>query len=43
MPRALTALKYFAESAPEYPICCAGSLLGVALHKGVRGYTPLAF
>lgn len=34
MPRALTALKYFAESAPEYPICCAGSLLGVALHKG---------
>ena len=34
MPRALTALKYFAENAPEYPICCAGSLLGVALHKG---------
>lgn len=33
-PRALTALKYFAENAPEYPICCAGSLLGVALHKG---------
>jgi len=33
-PRALTALKYFAEKAPEYPICCAGSLLGVALHKG---------
>ena len=34
IPRALTALKYFAESAPEYVICCAGSLLGVALHKG---------
>lgn len=34
IPRALTALKYFAENAPEYPICCAGSLLGVALHKG---------
>jgi hypothetical protein len=33
IPRALTALKYFAEQAPEYPICCAGSLLGVALHK----------
>lgn len=34
VPRALTALKYFAENAPEYAICCAGSLLGVALHKG---------
>lgn len=34
MPRALTALKYFAEEAPEYAICCAGSLLGVALHEG---------
>ena len=34
IPRALTALKYFAEAAPEYVICCAGSLLGVALHKG---------
>jgi len=33
IPRALTALKYFAEEAPQYPICCAGSLLGVALHK----------
>ncbi|MBR1935077.1 MAG: ATP-binding protein [Muribaculaceae bacterium] len=35
VPRALTSLKYFAEEAPEYAICCAGSLLGVALHKGV--------
>ena len=26
LPRALTSLKYFAEQAPEYPICCAGSL-----------------
>lgn len=34
MPRALTSLKYFAEEAPEYVICCAGSLLGVALHEG---------
>ena len=34
IPRALTALKYFAETAPEYAICCAGSMLGVALHSG---------
>lgn len=34
VPRALTALKYFAEEAPEYAICCAGSLLGVTLHNG---------
>lgn len=34
MPRALTSLKYFAEEAPEYAVCCAGSLLGVALHEG---------
>lgn len=34
VPRALTSLKYFAEEAPEYAICCAGSLLGVALHQG---------
>lgn len=33
-PRALTSLKYFSEEAPEYDICCAGSLLGMALHKG---------
>ena len=33
VPRALTSLKYFAEQAPEYAICCAGSLLGVALHS----------
>jgi len=34
IPRALTSLKYFSENAPEYAICCAGSLLGIALHKG---------
>lgn len=34
-PRALTSLKYFAEQAPEYAICCAGSLLGVFLHDQV--------
>lgn len=35
VPRALTSLKYFAEQAPEYAICCAGSLLGVFLHEDV--------
>ena len=30
---ALNSLKYFCESAPEYHIACAGSLLGVALSK----------
>lgn len=34
-PRALTALKYFNEDAPEYAIAVAGSLLGVALNVGV--------
>lgn len=34
VPRALTSLKYFNENAPQYQILCAGSLLGVALHKG---------
>jgi len=29
--KALTALKYFNENAPEHHILCAGSLLGVAL------------
>lgn len=35
VPRALTSLKYFAEQAPQYAICCAGSLLGVFLHDSV--------
>lgn len=32
-PKALTALKYFQENAPEYHVVCAGSLLGVALNR----------
>lgn len=35
LPRALTSLKYFAEEAPEYAICCAGSLLVIFLHNEV--------
>ncbi|MEG0016236.1 MAG: DUF4143 domain-containing protein [Gordonibacter sp.] len=35
VPRALTALKYFCEDAPEYCIAVAGSLLGVALHTSI--------
>ena len=34
-PRALESLKYFCENAPEYAVIAAGSLLGVAIHKGV--------
>lgn len=34
VPQALSSLKYFNETAPEYQIICAGSLLGVALHQG---------
>lgn len=34
VPRALSALKYFNENAPEYAILAAGSMLGVALHQG---------
>lgn len=33
-PRAIASLKYFCENAPEYPVIAAGSLLGVAIHKG---------
>lgn len=33
--RAIASLKYFYENAPEYAIIAAGSLLGVAIHKGV--------
>ena len=35
VPKALTALKYFCENAPQYHIVVAGSLLGVATHQGV--------
>lgn len=31
--RALTALKYFYEDAPEYHVIAAGSLLGVAINR----------
>jgi len=34
IPRALKALKYFQEMAPQYHILAAGSLLGIALHEG---------
>ena len=34
-PRALTALKYFAEDAPQVHVVVAGSLLGLAIHEGV--------
>lgn len=34
-PRAIASLKYFYENASEYAIIAAGSLLGVAIHKGV--------
>lgn len=34
VPKALSSLKYFYENAPQYPIICAGSLLGIALHGG---------
>lgn len=34
-PRGLTALKYFCENAPQYHLMAAGSLLGIAMHKGV--------
>lgn len=34
IPKALTSLKYFCEDAPQYNIAVAGSLLGIALHRG---------
>lgn len=34
VPKALSSLKYFYETAPEYTIIAAGSLLGVAMHSG---------
>lgn len=33
VPRALSALKYFYETAPHYHVVALGSLLGVALHQ----------
>lgn len=34
-PKVLESLKYFCEEAPQYHICCAGSLLGVRIYNGV--------
>lgn len=34
VPRALSALKYFNENAPQYHITCAGSMLGIAMYPG---------
>ena len=34
LPKGLSSLKYFCEDAPEYHVAVAGSLLGVALHRG---------
>ena len=34
VPRSLTALKYFCEQAPEYPVLATGSSMGVTLHEG---------
>lgn len=34
VPKAMASLKYFCENAPEYYIVAAGSLLGMAMHKG---------
>ena len=36
--RALTSLKYFCESAPEYHVIVAGSLLGVAVNREVFSF-----
>ena len=32
-PEVINSMKYFCESAPQYHIACAGSLLGIALAK----------
>ncbi len=32
-PNVINSMKYFCENAPEYPIACAGSLLGIALSR----------
>ncbi len=35
VPEAITALKYFNEDGPEYHVIAAGSLLGMAIQKGI--------
>lgn len=32
--RGMSALKYFCENAPQYHVAVAGSLLGIAMHRG---------
>jgi len=32
---ALNSLKYFNENAPQFPVACAGSLLGITLSRGL--------
>ena len=34
LERGLSSLKYFCEDAPEYHVCVAGSLLGIAMRHG---------
>ncbi|MDO4848933.1 MAG: AAA family ATPase [Coriobacteriia bacterium] len=34
VPKAITALKYFCEEAPEYAVSAAGSLLGISAAEG---------
>lgn len=34
-PKVINSMKYFCETAPQYHIACAGSLLGIALAKPV--------
>ncbi len=36
--RAVTALKYFCEDAPEYHVAAAGSLLGVAINRNQNSF-----
>jgi len=36
--RALTALKYFCEQAPQYHVVAAGSLLGVSIHREEQSF-----
>lgn len=35
VPKAISAMKYIFEQAPEYHIACAGSLLGVTINKEI--------
>lgn len=37
-PKAITALKYFCEQAPEYHVIALGSLLGVSVNRGEASF-----